>query len=325
MSRRQLLAAALLAAPALLAPPARAQTVTQNVRLIVPFAPGGTVDLLARLLAEAMTPRLGGRAVVVENRSGAGTFIAMQAIAQAPADGHTLLIASNTVLATAPIIPGPPMPVDPDRALRAVANLISVPIVLVGNPAAPYRNLAELIAFGRANPGRLNIGHAGIGGLTHLLAERLAREAGIGMVQVQYRGGTPALMDVMTGTADLYFSLLGESLAHIREGKLRALATAAPAPLAALPNVPLMRATLPGFVSDVRYGIVVATGTAPEWVAFWNRALGEAMQGAILRERMAQLHWDDVFGTPEAYRDDVLALRRTWQPVIEAAGIRTGG
>jgi tripartite-type tricarboxylate transporter receptor subunit TctC len=263
--------------------------------------------------------------VVVENRSGAGTFIAMQTTAQAPADGHTLLIASNTVLATAPVLPGPPMPVDPDQALRPVANLISVPIVLVGNPQAPYRTLPELIAYAKANPGKLNIGHAGIGGLTHLLAERLAREAGINMVQVQYRGGTPALMDVMTGTADLYFSLLGESLGNIRGGRLRAIAAASPAPLAALPEVPLMQATLPGFVSDVRYGVVVAAGTAPEWIGFWNRALGAAMRSPAMKERMAQLHWDDVYGSAEAYREDVLALRRTWQPVIEAAGIRTGG
>ena len=319
LRRRSLLTLPLLAAPA-----ARAQTLTQNVRLIVPFAPGGTVDVLARLLAEAMTPRLGGRAVVVENRSGAGTFIAMQATASAPPDGHTLLIASNTVLATAPILPGPPMPVDPDRALRPVANLISVPIVLVGNPQAPYRTLPELIAYAKANPGKLNIGHAGIGGLTHLLAERLCLEAGIAMTQVQYRGGTPALMDVMTGTADLYFSLLGESLGNIRDGRLRAIAAASPAPLPALPEVPLMQATLPGFVSDVRYGVVVAAATPPAWVGFWNTQLGEAMQAPTVRERMAQLHWDDTYGSAAAYREDILAQRETWRPVIQAAGIRAG-
>ncbi len=321
MIRRFLLACLLLAAW-----PAQAQTVvTQNIRLIVPFAPGGTVDLLGRLVAEALTPMLGGKAVVVENRSGAGTFIAMQAVANAPADGHTLAFASTQTLATAPVLPGMTMPIDPDTALRPVANMVRVPIVLVGNPQAPYRTLEQLIAYGKANPGRLNIGQAGSGGLTHLLAERFALEAGLSMVQVQYRGGTPALMDVMSGTADLYFSLLGESLPHIRAGKLVPIAAAAPAPLAALPEVPLMKDRFPGFVSDVSYGIVVAAGTAPDWVAFWNRMLGEAMRQPLIRERAAQLHWVDAFGSPEAYGQEIQALRRAWQPLIEKSGIRMGG
>jgi tripartite-type tricarboxylate transporter receptor subunit TctC len=325
MIRRSILACLLLAAL-----PAQAQAqaqavLTQNVRLIVPFAPGGTVDLLGRLVAEALTPMLGGRAVVVENRSGAGTFIAMQAVANAPADGHTLAFASTQTLATAPVLPGMTMPIDPDAALRPVANMVRVPIVLVGNPQAPYRTLDELIAYARAHPGRLNIGQAGAGGLTHLLAERFAHAAGISMVQVQYRGGTPALLDVMSGTADLYFSLLGESLPHIQAGKLRPIAAASPAPLPALPDVPLMTNRFPGFVSDVSYGVVVAAGTAPEWVAFWHRMLGEAMRQPLIRERMAQLHWVDGFGTPEAYREEILALRRAWQPLIETSGIRVGG
>jgi tripartite-type tricarboxylate transporter receptor subunit TctC len=320
MIRLLLLALALLATW-----PAAAQTVTQNVRLIVPFAPGGTVDLLGRLLAEAMSPKLGGRSVVVENRSGAGTFIAMQAVANAPADGHTLALASTQALATAPVLPGNVLPIDPDRALRPVTNLIRVPIVLVGNPQAPYRTLPELIAYGRANPGKLNIGQAGLGGLTHLLAERLAIEAGVSMVQIQYRGGTPALMDVMTGTADLYFSLIGESLAHIRDGRLRPIAAAAPERLAALPEVPLMRDTLPGFVSDISYGIVVAAGTAPEWVAFWQRLLAEAMRTPVLRDRMEQLIWQPAVDTPAAYAAEIQALRREWEPIIRAGGIRAGG
>ena len=170
MNRRSLLATTL--APAFGA--AQAQTVAQNVRLIIPFAPGGTVDILARLLAEALAPLIGGRSVVVENRSGGGTFIAMQAVSSSPPDGHTLAIASTAVLATTPVLPGAPAPIDVDLALQPVTNLIRLPLMLVGNPRAPYRTVQELIAYGRANPGRLNIGQSGAGSLTHLLAARFA-------------------------------------------------------------------------------------------------------------------------------------------------------
>ena len=318
----RLLLATLLLLPAV---PAQAQTVTQPVRLIVPFAPGGTVDILGRLLAELLTPKLGGRAVVVENRSGAGTFIAMQAVATSPADGHTMALAATTVLANAPTIPGITMPIDPDRALRPVGNLISVPIVLVGRPDAPYRTLPELIAYAKANPGRLNIGQAGLGGITHLLAERLAYEAGIRMEMIQYRGGTPALMDIMAGNNDLYFSLLGESLPYIQDGKLRAIAATSPQRLPALPEVPLALDLLPGFTGDVSYGIVVAAGTSAEWVTFWSRLLGEAMRSPAMQDRIRQLHWVDAYNGPDAYAAEILALRREWQPIIQATGLRAGG
>lgn len=314
-------AASVLAAPSY----ARAQSVSRDVRLIVPFAPGGTVDLLARILADGLAPKMGGRSVVVENRSGAGTFIAMQAVSQAPADGHTLSLASGTVLATAPVMPGMAMPIDPDKALAPVMNLIRVPIVLVANPRAPYRSLPELVAHAKTHSGRLNIGQSGAGSLTHLLAARLGHEAGIAMEQIQYRGGTPALLDVMAGTADLYFSLLPESLPHIREGKLLPLAFASPERSPDLPDVPLARETLPGFVGDTAYGLVVANGTPPQWIAFWNAAVNEFMRRPAVRDRMRALLWAPVNGTPEAYREEIARDRETWGEVIRAAGIRAGG
>lgn len=322
--RRSLLLACSLLLSFLAVPPARAQAVTRDVRLIVPFAPGGTVDLLGRLLAEGLAPRMGGRSIVVENRSGAGTFIAMQAVSQAAADGHTLSLASGSVLATAPVLPGMTMPIDPDKALAPVANLIRVPIVLVGHPRAPYRDLPGLIAHAKGSAGRLNIGQSGAGSLTHLLAARLGHEAGIAMEQIQYRGGTPALLDVIAGTADLYFSLLPESLPHIREGRLRPIAFASSERNAALPDVPLARETLPGFTGDTAYGLVAAAGTPPEWIAFWNAAVNEVMERPATRERMRALLWVPVNGTPEAYRDEIAQDRETWGKVIKAANIRAG-
>ncbi len=321
--RRLRLALALLVTGCL-AGAAPAQTITHDVRLIVPYAPGGTVDLLARLLAEGLGPRLNGRAAVVESRSGAGTFIAMQAVANAPADGHTLALSATAVLATAPVMPGFTMPLDPDRALAPVTSLIRVPMVLVGRPDAPYASLPALIAHAKAHPGKLNIGNSGTGGQTHLLAARLAHEAGISMEAIQYRGGTPALLDILAGNADLYFSLLPESLPFIRDGRLRPIAFASPTRNQALPEVPLMRETLPDFTGDVGYGLVAAAGTSPEWIAFWNAEINRAMRRPEMRERMAALFWLPTPGTAAAYREEILTDRRIWGGVITAAQIRAG-
>ncbi|GGC30202.1 hypothetical protein GCM10011504_05520 [Siccirubricoccus deserti] len=304
---------------------AGAQGITRDVRLIVPYAPGGTVDLLARILAEGLGPALGGRNIVVENRSGAGTFIAMQAVATAPADGHSLSLASNGVLSTAPVLPGMQMPIDPDRALLPLVNLIRVPVVLVGQPGAPFTTLPQLIAYAKANPGRLNIGQAGLGGATHLLAARLMHHAGIAMEMIQYRGGTPALLDIIAGNADLYFSLLPESLPHIRDGRLRAIAFTTDERNPALPEVPLVMETLPGFIGDVGYGAVMAAGTPPAWVAFWNAEINKVMNRPEVRARMEALHWILVNGTPEAYRAALMEERRIWGGVITAAQISVGG
>lgn len=321
---RSLLLSLAVAASFLAASAARAQVVSRDVRLIVPFAPGGTVDLLGRLLAEGLAPRMGGRAVVVENRSGAGTFIALQALAQAPADGHTLSLASGTVLATAPVLPGMALPIDPDKALVPVANLIRVPILLVGRPQAPFRDLPGLVAFAKAHPGRLNIGQSGAGSLTHLLAARLGHEAGISMVEIQYRGGTPALLDVMAGNADLYFSLLPESLPHVRDGRLRPVAFASPERNPHLPDVPLMGDVLPGFAGDTAYGLVAAAGTPPEWVSFWNAAVNEFMDRPETREKMKALLLVPVNGAPGDYRREIAQDRESWGRVIRAANIRSG-
>jgi tripartite-type tricarboxylate transporter receptor subunit TctC len=319
MRRRHLLAS--LALPPALA---QAQTVIRDVRLIVPFAPGGTVDMLARLLAEALTPDLGGRAVVVENRSGAGTFIAMQLVASAPPDGHLLSIAANTVLATAPVLPGANPPIDLDRSLAPVSNLIRVPIVLVGRPQAPYATLDQLIAYARANPGRLNIGQSGTGSLTQMLAIRLMHETGTRMEQIQYRGGTPALTDMLAGNNDLYFSLLTESLSFIREGRLRPIAFASEQRNPTLPDVPLMQDTLPGFVGDVAYGLVASAETAAEWVAFWNARFNAVMNRPEFRQRLRDLQMLPINGSAEAYRSEIQRDRTTWSKLIRDTGMRGG-
>lgn len=301
---------------------APAQTLTREVRLIVPVAPGGTIDAVARVMAQSLSPEL-GRSIVVENRSGGGFFIGLQAVAQAPPDGHTLGIAPLSTMATAPVLPGMQAPIDLDRDLTKVVNLFRVPMLLVARPNAPFRSLPELIAWGRANPDRLTVGQSGNGTTTHLLAARLAQEAGLTMQQVAYRGGTPALADVMAGNVDLYFSLLSESLPQIRAGRMLPIAFTTTEPNPHLPDVPLLTNTYPGFTGAAAYGLVAPAGLPPEWVAFWARTMDRFLRRPDIRERLERtLVLEVTTGTPEAFRQEVDADRVTWGAVIRAAGIR---
>jgi len=309
--------ASLLAAPRL----ARAQSVTRDVRLIVPYAPGGTVDILGRLLAEVLPPTLGHN-VVVENRSGAGAYIGLQTVANAPADGHTIGLAPDLGLAVSPVIPGATLPIDPDRTLTPVASLIRVPTLLVARNNAPFTTFAEFIAYARANPGKVTVGVSGTGTITHLLIARLAALTGISVEHVPYRGGTPALLDVMAGNVDLYFSLITESMPHVEGGKMRPLAVASPTRNAALPDIPALTETWPGFTGTADYGLIVASGLSPDWVAFWNRTVTDALARPDVQARLQRLRADPTGGSPADYATKLRTEREVWGEVVRQAGIR---
>jgi len=306
----------LLAAPTTLA----AQTLTRDVRLIVPYAPGGTVDILGRLLAEVLPPTLGHN-IVVENRSGAGAYIGLQTVSNAPADGHTLSLAPDLGLAVSPVIPGATLPIDPDRALLPVVSLIRVPTLLVARNNAPFTTLPELIAYAKANPGRVTCGVSGTGTITHLLIARLSALAGIQVEHVPYRGGTPALLDVMASNVDLYFSLITESMPHVEGGKMRPIAFASPTRNAALPDIPTLTETWPGFTGTADYGLVAATGTAPDWIAFWNRTMNTALAQPDVQARLQRLRAEPTGGSAADYAAKLATERQVWGEVVRQAGI----
>jgi tripartite-type tricarboxylate transporter receptor subunit TctC len=302
--------------------PASAQEVTRDVHLIVPFAPGGSVDIVGRVLAEALPPLIGGRNVVVENRTGAGGFIGLQAVANAVPDGHTLAVGSGTALSVAPVLPGLTMPIHPDRDLTPIVNMVQVPMVLVVHPASPFHTLADIIARAKEAPGRITAGTAGPGTSPHLLAARMANEAGIRLEYVPYRGGTPALLDLMAGRIDLYFSLLPESLPHIERGALRPIAAATRTRHPRLPDVPLMADTLPGYSGSSWYGLVGPARLPPAWIAFWEQRINQALAKPEVRARFTQLVFDLANGTTAQFRAEIAEERRIWGAVIQAAGIR---
>lgn len=324
LRRRNLGAGALALAAGGAARPrmAQGQAIQREVRLIAPVAPGGTIDAVARIIAQGLSPSL-GRSIVVENRSGGGFFIGLQAVANAAPDGHTLGIAPIATLATAPILPGMTMPINPDTQLQPVVGLFRVPLVLVAGRHTPYRDLDGLLQYARANPGRVSIGNSGNGTTTHLVAARFAREAGVEVMPVSYRSGAPALADLMGGNVDLYFALLPEVLAFIRDGRMKALAVASEAPNPHLPDVPLVARILPGFSGAASYGIVAQERMPAEWVGFWNRTLTEFLGSAEIRDRMERVMYLEITAGPaDRMRAEVAADRVTWGRVIREAGIR---
>lgn len=324
MVQRRILGAGALAAGGAIAWPgaSRGQTVTHDVRLIAPVAPGGTIDAVARLISQGLSPNL-GRAIVVENRGGGGFFIGLQVVANAAPDGHTLGIAPIATMATAPILPGMTPPINVDTQLQPVVGLFRVPLVLVAGPNTPYRDLDGLLRYARANPGRVSIGNSGNGTTTHLVAARFMREAGVEMMPVSYRSGAPALADLMGGNVDLYFGLMPEVVAQIRDGRMKALAVASPERSAHFPDVPTVASVLPGFSGAASYGIVGQERMPDEWNAFWNRTLTEFLNRPAVRERMERQMFLEITAGPAArMREEIAADRVTWGRVIREAGIR---
>ena len=318
-TRRALLAGlpATLALPAAL----RAQSVTRDVRFVVGFAAGGSVDALARIVAQNLGPQI-GRSVVVENRTGAGGFIGLQTVANAAPDGHVLAVASGFNLAVSPVLPGITMPIDPDADLTPIGGLGRGAMVLVARPDAPYRTMAEFIAAAKRPGARTTCGHGGAGSSPHLMAARMAQQAGIELDFVAYRGGAPALLDLMASRFDVYFALLPEALPHVRAGSLRPLAVATAEPHPTMPDVPIMAATLPGLVGGSWWGLAGPKGLSPDWVAFWSREIRTVMAKPAVQERMREALIDSSDPDTAAYRAEIAAERRIWADVIRRAGIR---
>ncbi|MGG5890958.1 Bug family tripartite tricarboxylate transporter substrate binding protein [Falsiroseomonas sp. HC035] len=317
--RRSLLAVTipLLAAPAML----RAQPVTREVRLVVGFSAGGSVDALARIVAQHLPSQI-GRPVVVENRTGAGGFIGLQAVANAPPDGHVLAIASGFNLAVSPVLPGITMPINPDRDLTPICGVGRGAMVLCARPNAPFATMAELVAHASRPGTRLTCGHGGAGSSPHLMAARMAQQAGINLDFVAYRGGAPALLDLMAGRIDLYFALLPEALQHIRAGGMRGLAVATAAPHPTLPDLPTMTSTLPGLVGGSWWGLAGPAGLSPEWVSYWTREMQTVLETPAVKERLATSLIDRDTPDTAAYRQEIVTERRIWAEVITKAGIR---
>lgn len=322
ISRSFLWAALLFSAVGGITPPAHSQQIQRDVRIIVPAPPGGSYDNLARVMARYLTEKI-GKTVLVENRGGGAQFLALQALAQAPADGHAFVIIANGVLATSPVLPGMAMPVHPDKDLVPVVNVVEVPAVLVASPETPYKTFQEFVSYARANPGKVNMATTGNASFQHLLGSRLAQVGGLKVEFIPYRGGQPAIQDVLAGNVQTFFGLLPETLGLIRSGKLKALAVASDRASAVLPEVPTMSSVFPGLEGSTRFGVVMKAGTSPEMVKFWNQKINDFLADPQERKELeTRFMFQILGGSSEQMAQQIQADRLVWADVIRAAGIR---
>jgi tripartite-type tricarboxylate transporter receptor subunit TctC len=300
-----------------------AQTSDKPIRLIVPYAAGGPLDITARVLAERVKDSLG--TVVVDNRPGAGGNIGADAIAKAAPDGYTIGIAATATHAVNPWLFAK-MPYNAATDFAAITQMVRVPNVLVMNAEAAQRlrihNLADLIAYAKANPAKLNYGSGGNGSAGHLAGEMFKKEAGIFALHIPYNGGNPAQMALLGGQVDFNIDNLATAAPNIRSGKLKALAVTSLARSSALPDVPAMSETLKGFGIDTWWGLVAPAATPKERIAQLNQAFVAALQASETRTRFATLLAEPTPTTPAAFDALMRTERAKYEVVVKATGAR---
>jgi tripartite-type tricarboxylate transporter receptor subunit TctC len=289
------------------------------LRIIVPFAPGGATDILARLVAQKLTEGLGQQAIV-ENRAGGGSVIGTEIVAKSPPDGYTLLMTSTSTVTNPSLLRK--LPFDTLRDLAAVTELVSSPNVLVVHPSLPVKSVRELIALARAKPGQIAFGSGGNGTSTHLGGEILPLMAGVRMVHVPFKGTAPATIAVMSGEISWEFGAILAVVPHIRSGRLRAIAVSSAQRASVLPEVPPVADTLPGFEASPWTGVSVPAGTSKEVIAKLHQAIAKGFTAPETRERLAQDGNEVVVSTPEQFDAFFRAQMEKWAKVIKDAGIR---
>jgi tripartite-type tricarboxylate transporter receptor subunit TctC len=292
-----------------------------TIRIVIGFPPGGGIDILARLIAPKMAERL-GQAVIVENRPGANGLIATQGVAQADPDGHTILFGTMGNLAINPVLYGARTGFDMERDFAAVSYVASFPFVLVVNPAVRAKSLRELIDLAKARPGELFFGSSGNGGLPHLCGELLNLHAAIRTVHVPYRGSAPAFTDLISGQVQFVFDALAIAQPFIESGRIRPLATTGSQRMAALPDVPLMKDTLPNFDVVNWYGMVLRAGTPAAIVSRLAQEVASALRQPDVADRAAALGLDLVGTAPGAFAAFLRAETAKWGEVIRTAKIQ---
>ena len=315
---RRLALTALALAPLALAWPAAAQD-GQPVRLIVGYAAGGPVDQGARLFAPVLSKEL-GMPVMVENKTGANATIAGSEVVRAKPDGMTLWFAASPTITISPNVMTK-MPFDPAKDLAPVAPILSYYNVLVVNNSEPYKNVPELVAYAKANPGKLAYGSAGVGGSNHLGALLFARRSGIEMNHIPYKGNAPAMTDVIGGQLNMMLDIISTASSYIHSGKVRAIAVTSPQRNASLPDVPTFAESgiegLKGFDVGGWYGVYGPKGMAPELVAKLNKATNAALAQPDLKKRYKDLGYDEWTGNPQKLAERAAKERAMWATVTQ--------
>lgn len=318
---RKMLAACVIATVASLASPAHAQDYPNKlIKIVVPFTPGGSNDVVAREIATGLQARF-NQTTIVENKPGGGGTIAYSYVAKSPPDGHVMLItpASFTMgphLSRSPVY-------NPITEFAPISLVVDVPFIMVVPPGMPARTVKEFINLAKASPGKLTYGSVGVGTPQHLGAELFKMHAGVDLIHVPFRGATAAIPDLLAGRIDMFIGAINSLLPLIKEGKLRALAAAGGKRIAALPDVPTMSETaFPGFEVGSAVGLVAPAGTAPATVEALNRAIADTIATPGFHQRMAAIGVDVVGTTPAAFAKIIADDYAKWGKVVAAAGIK---
>jgi tripartite-type tricarboxylate transporter receptor subunit TctC len=309
-----------IAALLVLAVPANAADYpSRPVMLVVAFPPGGPSDVLARIVGKKMEELLGAP-FVIENRPGAGGNIAADFVAHATADGYTLLMGNNSILATNESL-YKKITYSPQKDFVPVTLIGTQANILVVNPAVPAHSLKELIALCKAQPGKINFASSGYGAAAHLAGELFKTEAHVDIVHVPYKGAAPALQDVVAGRDQMMFATAASVIGHIKAGQVKALAVTTLKRTAVLPDVPTMdEAGLKGFDASTWHGLVVPTGTPPEIVAKLHDAAVKALQDPGVQVSLGRLGVDIVGDTPEQFKAYIAAEIPKWTAIVKASG-----
>jgi tripartite-type tricarboxylate transporter receptor subunit TctC len=292
---------------------------SRPVRIIVGFAPAGSTDIMARLIGQWLSERL-GQSFVVENRPGAGTNIATEAVVRAPADGYTLLMVGSANAINATLYDK--LNFNFIRDIAPVAGITVVPNVIVVHPSVPAKTIPELIAYAKANPGKINIASGPIGGPGHVAAELFKMMTGADMLLVSYRGGGPALTDLIAGQVQVMFPTTAASIEYVRAGRLRVLAVTAATRSEALPDIPTVGEFVPGYEASYWIGIGAPKATPAEIVDKLNAEINAALADPKMKSRLADLGGTVLPGSPAAFGKLIAEETEKWGNVIRALNIK---
>ncbi|MDB5848954.1 MAG: transporter substrate-binding protein [Rhodoferax sp.] len=291
------------------------------IRMVVPFTPGGSTDIMGRTIGQQLT-QAWGQSVVIDNVPGAGGSIGADKVAKAPADGYTLLMGHIGTLAVTPSL-YPKLPYDPVKSFAAVAWVARVPNVLVVHPSLPVRTVQELVAYAKANPGKINYGSGGNGSAAHIATEYLKLQTGTQMQHVPYKGTAPAVTDLVGGQIQLMFTGVPAVMAQVKAGQLRALAVSSPHRVKAVPDLPTVAESgYPGFEADQWYGVVAPANTPPDIIAKLNQQINKALSSPEIAERLASEGAEATPNPPQVFAELISTEIKRWRTVIEKGGVK---
>ena len=319
-TRRNILIATLGIVGTLLSTPSMAQAYpSKPIKLIIPFPAGGATDIVGRVVAQQLGVEL-GQTVVVDNRAGAAGVIGSESVARAAPDGYTILLSTSSTHTIGPIL-NPKIPYSPIKDFTPIMYLAASPQVVVVPLSSPAKTMPELIDYIKKNPGKLNFGSAGTGGIPHLSTERFLAMTGTKMTHVPYKGTALAMPDLMAGRLDLMFDSISVSLPHIRDGKVRALAVTSPKPSSVAPDIPTLSQFVPGYESLTWFGVFGPAGLPPAIQDKLNQALNKAIQNPALLAQFAKLGFDAAGGTPAEFAKKMADETVMWRKVITDGNI----